>query len=285
MSPSSSVILPSEFDISNLTYGDVVERKNGSKVVYPLYKNKPIYFQTPQMYAPFGITSFNNEPGKPEDYSMNLSFQGKNERKSLQKLYDVMDAIDKSNVKQAFENCSSWLNKKKVNSTDVVEALYTPIIREPREDKYSPTFKLKLPFYEGMFKTQFYDKSQNIMNIKNHLADMKNAKCKAVIVCTGIWLIGGKFGCSWQCEQVECVLQEKLSGYVIRNVPDDDIDTEDIVESVIDGNATKTENPEKQMNDMTLENKEDDDGEDIESDDDSDEDDEVPIPVIVKKKK
>jgi|TARA_B110000261_G_scaffold91062_1_gene103688 hypothetical protein len=282
MAPST-ILSPSEFDIKNISYSDVVERKNGSKVCYPLYNNKPIYFQTPQMYAPFGISSFNNEPGVQETYSMNLSFQGMAERKSVKKLFDVMESIDKSNVKEAFDNCSTWLNKKKVNSLDVVEALYSPIVREPTQEKYSATMKLKLPYYEDMFKTTFYDKEHNIMNIKNHIADMKGSKCKAVIMCTGVWFIGGKFGCTWQCEQVECILPEKMSGYVIKDIPEDNIDVGDVVEEDEEiGIQTKNLSIQDPPESQTESEKND---VESDSDDDDDDDDDTPVPVVVKKKK
>ena len=287
---ATTILKPSEFDIKNLTYGDVIERKNGSKVCYPLYNKKPLYFQTPQMYAPFGISTFNNDGGKPEDYSMNLSFQGMNERKSLKAFYDMLEQIDKANIQEGFKNCSSWLNKKKVNSTDVVEALYTPIIREATSDKYSSTFKLKLPYYDDMFKTQFYDKTGEVMNIKNYLnGQTKGSKCKAVIMCAGIWLIGGKFGCTWQCVQMECVMPEKLSGYVIKNIEEDNIDNDDIPEDV-DGDED-TDTITNDVGKIDIKSKEEDSGENIESDDpesddddDDDDDGDEPVPVIVKKK-
>ena len=237
------------------------------------------------MFAPFGISSFNNDGGKPEDYAMNLSFQGMNERKSVKKLYDMLEQIDKANIQEGFKNCSSWLNKKKVNSTDVVEALYTPIIREPASDKYSPTFKMKLPYYDDMFKTQFYDKNGDVMNMKNYLnGQTKGSKCKAVIMCAGIWLIGGKFGCSWQCVQMECIMPEKLTGYVIKNIEGDNIDNDDIPE---DSEAdSETHQITEDVGKIDVKSN-DDESDNIESDEpesDDDDDDGEPVPVVVKKK-
>jgi len=285
MASQENIIIPSEFDVSQLTYGDVKKLDSGGKFLYLSHKNSPLVMQTCECIAPFGINSYSNEDGKAPSYSIDFSFKNMEQRDSLKKLYDVLDSIDKSNVEKGIEHSSDWLNKKKSNR-DVIEALYTPIIKQPNDEKYSPTFKVKIPQKDGMFTADVFNEKGELVNLKNYLdGQTKGARCTAIIQCTGVWIAGGKFGSTWKLVQMKMTTNKKISGYCIRDVPEDKISSDDIVEndnsSEIDVPLDIKKNSEENVQSDGDVNEESDNQGQEESDDESDDE---PVPVVVKKK-
>jgi hypothetical protein len=288
MASQENIIIPSEFDVTQLTYGDVKKLDSGGKFLYLSHKNSPLVMQTCECIAPFGINTYSNEDGKSPSYSIDFSFKNMEQRESLKKLYEVLDSIDKSNVEKGIEHSSDWLNKKK-SSRDVIEALYTPIIKQPNDEKYSPTFKVKIPQKDGMFTADIFNEKGELVNLKNYLdGQTKGARCTAIIQCTGVWIAGGKFGSTWKLVQMKMTTNKKISGYCIRDVPEDKISSDDIIEndnsSEIDVPIDIRKSSEDSEQHSDGDGDGDGDGDEIDNQDESDESDDEPVPVVVKKK-
>ena len=66
----------------------------------------------------------------------------------------------------AVANSKEWLNKTKV-SAEVVDALWTPMLRYPKNQETGepdmdrpPTLRVKLPYYDDEFKCELYNMQQ-----------------------------------------------------------------------------------------------------------------------------
>jgi len=282
----SSIIIPSEFDINKLTYGEIKRMDNGGKMISIGYNNQPLIIQTCECYAPFGLQCYQNDDGKAPSYALDLSFKDMEKRKSLKQLYDVFTQLDEKNIEKGMENATTWLSQKKVpKSTDVIEALYTPIIKVASDEKYPSTFKFKLPFRNGSFACDVFDKNHNMIDLTTYEENKtKGAKCTALLQCTGIWVAASKFGMSWKCVQLKCCIKEGFSGYSMKYIPDDIIKSEDIEE---DDDVNIINKTTKKIENVTIEdhNDADEDDEDADEDDEDDEDEDEPVPVVVNKKK
>ena len=279
-----SIILPSEFDIKNLTYGEVKKMDNGGKMIYIGYNNQPLVLQTCECYAPFGLNCYQAEDGRTS-YTLELSFKNMDTRKSLKHLYEVFTQIDEKNIEAGFDNATTWLSQKKQpKSKDVIEALYTPIIKVAKDEKYPSTFKFKLPYKNGSFTCDVFDAKHNIIDLKSFdEGQTKGSKCTALIQCTGIWLAGSKFGMSWKCVQLKCIVQERFNGFCMKYVPEDTIVGEDIEEdeevNVINKSKKEVSKPE------TTNTESEEEEEEEEEEEDDEDDDEEPVPIVNKKKK
>jgi hypothetical protein len=291
----NSIIVPSEFDISKLTYGEIKRMDNGGKMVSIGYNKQPLVIQTCECYAPFGLQCYQNDDGKAPSYSLDLSFKDMDKRKPLKQLFDVFTQLDAKNIEVGMENAMTWLSQKKPpKSTDVIEALYTPIVKVASDEKYPSTFKFKLPYRNGGFACDVYDKNHNLIDISK-LEDnkTKGSKCTALLQCTGIWVAASKFGMSWKCIQVKCCVRETFTGFCMKHIPNDNIVGEDIDEDEEVNIVTKSKPDVKKEvvkestgeEDDDDDEKEDDDEDDDDDDEDDDEDDDDPTPVIVNKKK
>jgi hypothetical protein len=230
------IVLPSEFSAKKLGFSTPRVLDNGGKVIYISYGNKPLIFQTPEMSCPFGIGHWNNEGKGNDKYTLDLSFKGKETREHLQKFFDALHDLDKTLVKAGLDNSQTWF-KKKYASLDVVEALYTPTIKFAKDkatgdvtDKYPPTFKINIPYRDGHFDCEAYDKARNMVDLST--VETKSATVSAIIRCTGIWIAGGKFGCSFKVLQMRISPPSTIKGYAFKELDDkanDDIDDDDDV--------------------------------------------------------
>lgn len=226
-----SIILSSDLIVSNVSYGAPRNLDNGGRAIYMSFNRSPIVLQTPEMVAPYGVSNWND--GK---YTLDLSFKGKDTRENLNTFFEKMVALDKKLVQDGFQNSMTWL-KKTYKSEDAVEALYTPMVKYAKDkntgeitDKYPPTFKLKIPYTNGVFQSQVYDTKRNPLDIKQLIdnGSFKGAKVTAIIQCLGIWVAGGKFGCSWKVLQMRMSLPQTINGYAFKELEDDKASDSDI---------------------------------------------------------
>ena len=69
------------------------------------------------------------------------------------------------------------------------------------------------------------------MDIKK--TNLKGAKVKALVQCTGIWVAGAKFGMSWKLVQMQVVPRLQADSFCMRSVKDHGIDDEDGEDEIV----------------------------------------------------
>lgn len=232
----NSIVLPSSLNVASITYSAPRTLDNGGRMIYMNLNRSPIVIQTPEMVAPYGVSNWNDDGKGPDKYTLDLSFKGKEIREKLNVFFEKMVALDKKLVHDGVENSMTWL-KKKITSADVVEALYTPIVKYAKDkttgevtDKYPPSMKLKLPFINGTFQCEVYDTKRRQVNLKELIdnGSLKGAKVTAIIQCQGLWVAGGKYGCSWKVLQMRVSPPQTIKGYAFREIEEDKTEDSDI---------------------------------------------------------
>jgi hypothetical protein len=108
---------------------------------------------------------------------------------------------------QACINSKAWFGK--VQSAEVVDAFWTPMLRYPKNKitgdmdySKSPTFRVKIPFWDGKFKFEAFNVHGEMVFPKDdaNIMDVvpKGSDVKIILQCGGIWFAGGKFGVTWK---------------------------------------------------------------------------------------
>lgn len=246
----TNIILPSNFDIKNITITEQKSLENGSRVCFIGYNFKKCIFQTPKMSAPFGLKNWNPElPVK--DYSLDLSFKRMNENKVMKQFFDNMKALDEHMVDLGYENRQKWLKQKETAPRAVVEALYSPIVRLAKDkngdvtDKYPPTFKFKLPHNGTAFTIPFFDENGN--PIDGNSLDLKGATVSALVQATGVWFGLGKFGVTFKAIQLMVTqARSEIKGFAFQPIEDDDV-PKDIEEESEDAEESEIEESEDDL--------------------------------------
>jgi hypothetical protein len=226
-----SLLLPKQVDVSNVTFGTPKTLDNGGKSIYVGINNKPLIIQTPEMEAPFGMSTWNTDKAETNKCTIELSFKGNDTNKAMDNFYKMLESLDTKLIEEGMTNSASWF-KKKYNTTEVVEALYTHMLKHYKDkdtgeisDKYPPKFRLSVPFKEGKIACPIYDKNKELVE----LADIdKGSKVTAIIQCQGIWVAGGKFGCSWKVIQLLVAPPATFKGFAFKDVENEDNHGSDI---------------------------------------------------------
>ena len=252
MSAISDIVLPKNFSVERITYGQPKQLENGGKSVYISYNEKQLLVQTPDMAAPFGVSMWPGERGGPDKYNIDLSFGGRETRPALQSFFSMLETISDRVVTDAMEFSQSWF-KRRFPSRDVVEALYTPIIRYSKDretgeinNQYPPNFKMSLPFRDGKFQFPVYDAKRNdidLMDVINSETRGKGSRVSAIVQCSAVWLAGGKFGITWKVRQLRITEPARLRGYAFQTTDEDNFVEDDAETPPAASNPKKRNDP------------------------------------------
>jgi hypothetical protein len=172
---------------------------------------KSLLIQTPLMMN-WGVNVYENA-NNTKSYDFSLQFPreefGNDDTKSL---LDMLVAFEEKVKLDAQKNSRDWFGKATM-SAEVVEALWSPMLKYPKDqstgepDKTrSPTLKVKLPVWDGEYKFELFDVAQNVL-IPNEDGRgpeeliQKGSNVACIIQCGGIWFANGKFGVTWKLYQ------------------------------------------------------------------------------------
>lgn len=238
-----TILLPNQIDLSKIKYGAVKTRPSGGKSIYISHDSSAFIIQTPEMRSPFGLSKWDKtekgSDGIEKDsfkYDLLLGFDGKDTRENLAIFFDKIEKLDEKLVTDAMDNSMNWLGKK-ITSKEVAQELYTPLIRHSRDkatgeinDKYPPTFKMSVPFRDGKFQCSVYGPDKTEIDLSS--VNLQGARITAIIQCTGIWVVGKKFGCSWTVLQMKVAPKSNIPKFAFKEIEDDKADDEEeILES------------------------------------------------------
>ena len=211
--------------------------------------NTATYISTPLMLT-WGVSDYEGN----ERYEMALQFPNSEyATDDTTNFMNNMIDFEKKMKTDAISNAKEWFGKAKM-SEDAIDALWTPMLKYPKDKNTgepdtdrSPTLKVKVPYWEGEWKTELYDVNQKAiypdpdggsMTPKELIA--KGTHVALVLQCGGLWFANGKFGVTWRLFQGvvkpkatmrgKCHIQlssqekEKISS---QTIPDDEVEEED----------------------------------------------------------
>jgi hypothetical protein len=222
MSKTVQAIKLSEFSVEDITISPPKVNQNGGKNISLGYNADGtignFVFQTPRMLS-FGINKW-VDPNKPEStpsFSVTLSFMGMADNPKLQEFHQVLQDIDNWAIDTASKNSWEWLARKNL-SRETLSTIYTPCVKVPLDLKTGePTgkphsMKSKFKTNKGDITSVFFDKERNIIPMENvETVFNKGSHVRALIQCTGFWVIAGKFGLSWKVLQM--IVEPRVTGF------------------------------------------------------------------------
>lgn len=233
--------LPKQIDTNKITYQPPKKNQSGGKSILVSYGGERLVLQLPVMYMPYGISDSANIPSKPGEkktepkpprYVVDLSFRGKEENKALENFFKKLQDIDAKIKKDAFANRVSWLGSRYQDMEPLVNELYSSNLRfdmnkETGEilNRYPPTFRTKIPYNNetDQFNFDCFDFDGHELDFKSIKDKLKGAKCRVLIQMVGIWIAGGRYGCTWKVINGGFQLKQTA-----RYVPVEDSDEEDV---------------------------------------------------------
>jgi hypothetical protein len=206
---STSIVFPSAFNTSKITFSAVKSLDSGGKQAYLNYSGNPLVMQVGPLETPFGLSVY--DKGGPPKYSVDLKLRGYDDPANYAKnatLYKALAALDEFMLEQAEKNAVAWFKGPK--SRAVLTELYTPTVRfaldkEGNRKPYPPTIKasLRKSRTDDKFDVELYDeKLSPLTNIPLEDIVVKGSVLTVLIQCTSVWFAGAKFGLSWKATQI-----------------------------------------------------------------------------------
>jgi hypothetical protein len=184
---------------------------------------KSTYLSTPLMLT-WGMSEFRDDKSGKVSYELSLQFPNadypdEEGEMFLEKLKNFEERIKAD----AITNSKEWFNKPKM-SADVVDALWTPMLKYPKsketqEQDYTkaPTLRVKVPFWDGDWKIELYDMEEHQLWPSTKVSSPvelipKLTRVACVLQCGGIWFANGKFGVTWKLFQAVVKPPQSLRG-------------------------------------------------------------------------
>jgi len=234
-----------------------VDARGGKSVgILNANSNGATYISTPLMLT-WGVSDYEGN----ERYEMALQFPSEEyaNNDTTNFMTNMMEFENKIKA-DAAKNAKEWFGKAKM-SEDAIDALWTPMLKyrknkdtlEP-DTTSSPTLRVKIPFWDGEWKTELYNVDQQPIYPDPEGGSMtpkdlivKGTHVAVVLQCGGLWFANGKFGVTWRLFQgvvkpkatmrgkchifLDAADKEKLAK---QDIPDDEEEEDDVDNTQVD---------------------------------------------------
>ena len=273
-------LLPKNVEISKLKYSEVKTLSSGSKSVYVNYGTGKLRIQTPVLFMPYGIgegyedKSIKNPEVKKnidKKYDLTVSFKGHDENAKVLLFLEKMREIEQEIIDKAFDYRLEWFKDDYDGNKAFVARMFSQMIKIDKDPKtgkpvgkYPPTLKVKVPYdcVNDKFKFDSYDMENNEIEFTNIISKLKGGRTQLIIELTGIWMAGGKYGCTWKIISGKFQLSQSNKMTFIEDSDtekkDDDEEEEeedDNDETQLSKQENKVENSDDEDNDEEEEDK------------------------------
>jgi hypothetical protein len=282
---AETIIDGTQFNVQSIKYTSPKANASGGKSINILNKttNTGLRLSTPVLLT-WGASDFENN-GK---FDMALQFPSDEYKTADTDAFLANLIAFEAKIKaDALIYSKEWFGKQH-KSADVVEALFSPLLKYSKNKATgdldftkAPSFRVKIPLWEGVWKTEIYDEEHNRLfpdtvnpNITPIDFLQKGINIAALLQCGGLWFANGKFGVTWKL--IQAVSQKPratLSGQCfIKIKPSDKEKLKAVPLGSKDGDQEDVHDEEPQQVSSTLVE---------DSDEEEDEEEEAPEPVVV----
>jgi len=219
---SERIVDATQLNIDNIIFCAPKATAQGSKSVNLLNKatKTGLTLSTPLMLT-WGATDFKAEGEEKGNGKYDMSLQFPNDEyktPETEAFLNNMMALEERIKSNALVYSKEWFGKVH-KSPEVVDALWTPMLKYPKDKNTGeydrtkkPTLRVKVPQWDGVWKAEIYDEdgaklfpcNDNALTPIDYLKKGVNIMC--LIQFAGIWFVNGKFSASWKL--VQAVVQK-----------------------------------------------------------------------------
>jgi hypothetical protein len=218
-SKKNTPMKPTDLKVDDIKYSPLKSYSSGKGgTVFLNINDGPIHVQVPELEIPFDSgTYYPSESDGFGKYNIKCSMKGHQSDEKVKGFHDMLQKLDEKIMDDAMKNSQAWF-KKKTLTPEVIESLYTPLVKVSRDSetgepngKYAPTFGFKINKRNGQVQCKCFTMDKQVMNTDDsecsEYVDLeksfrKGTRVKMLISCNGIWIVNGKFGCTWKAEQI-----------------------------------------------------------------------------------
>ena len=206
------------FNADNIKYGTPKANPSGGKSITILYRptSSGVRLSSPTLRT-WGASDFVDDSGKGNGkFEMSLQFPNDDDEKTSDTtaFLDNLTQLENKIKADALKFSKEWFGKV-LKSEDVVEALWTPMLKYSKDKNTgeynrakAPVLRVKLPQWEGRWKSEIYDEDGVKLFPDDSNSEVtpldfirKGSQIATIIQCGGLWFANGKFGITWKLVQ------------------------------------------------------------------------------------
>jgi len=223
------------------TYGNVAVKVS---ILDDKGEKRPLSLETPWMKAFVGVSKYEAPgPNSRPKYKLPVSFHRLDDYSRQGVFKRFFAALDEKLVDEGFENSAAWL-KRSGEPKAVIKAFYSAGLSYSKDkqgmidERYPPKLQFKLGTYENddgsvRFAAPVYqDKETRLEDVEE--AIQKGGEVKAIVDCSGVWGVNGKFGLGWRVAQLKVKERKNFNSYAFCDESDGEdtknLDEEDTAE-------------------------------------------------------
>jgi hypothetical protein len=200
-------VLPTQFNASQITFGEVKSLQSGAKSVDVKYNGNPLIMQIGSLELPYGLNQ--DDKFGPVKYSLNVSLRDFESNPKIKAIYQAFDSMDTRVINECIEK--NWLKKPGMTQQILKQMkMYKPTVKFSEDENgnrkpYPPTVKIALrKKKDGSFETAFYDSSRKeIKDVPIEDMIVRRMSVTVLIECTGVWISSVGCGLSWKAKQLK----------------------------------------------------------------------------------
>lgn len=212
----SNTLTINDLDINKVTFVQGKSKPGRNPPISIMHNGQLLQLRLPRMNFPGGVMVRTDEKSGATSYTLMGTLKEcdpyASERSTgssdLQKIYNFLLDLEAKIISSAVENSVKWFGKKR--SEEGIREGFNRIIGTSKDNidgewvpngKYPPSFKCKLPVYDGRVCSEIVDGKRNpVYATPEALVSIFSKGCEVNQVVTGsIYVIaGGGFGVTWR---------------------------------------------------------------------------------------
>ena len=214
-------------DTSTFTFTNVKPNSFGGKGAFVHSDKHNVRIETPLMMCRWGLSTYPPNDPNPTAFSLQLHFP-ENPDEKMKKFNQALEMYDTITMKTAQERSKDWLQRPALTDVQAVE-YYTPLLIKSKDangvpdGKFPDSFRLKLPYKDGVFTTKCFGKNKEKANIREIV--QKGCYIKAIMQLNGVNLKKNAYSSSASALQIRVFPATRLTGYAFLPDEDDDENT------------------------------------------------------------
>lgn len=251
-----AVISVTKISANDIQFAEPKRNKQGGVSIGFKYNNQNVQFRFPSFAFPGGclVKENENKDGSiTTSYTMSASLSGcdpygqesASGTDDISKAYNFLREFQERLIQAAVENSPKWFGKKRGEESirDSFNRFLSVSVDKTNDGwvpngKYPPSFRFKLPVYDGKVCMEVIDDNNDDVDIKtpDSLPNIFSKGCNAKMVVQGsVYIVGQGFGVTWKPTYVQLTRRAKKSARDMFAEDEDDVEVTEKVE----GGATR----------------------------------------------
>jgi len=197
-------------DFSGLQISEYIP--SGKKIKLTTSDDKPVQFQIPRMYMPFGISGFTPEMGATK-YNVDFAMKGWDEDDNfVKKFYEFLRNLEYTII-QDVEQQSTAIFGKQMDKEELKKLFNSNIKETPDRE---PKFRVKVDtnYTDNTIKFPIFDSNGN--KVSGCVAEQglySRHSGVGVVQLTSVYFLNRRFGLTWRFTQLKVFEPQRLKGF------------------------------------------------------------------------